>query len=404
MKKGAVAGILMICAGLALFAYYDRYVKPENEARELNVEGRMILERGTTESLNQAISVFTRVVAKYPDTEAADEAYYLIALGYEKLGLNRLAYIKYIYLLKNNPQLGSGLKTEIRTRIARLNILKSQTEEGTHQLMNALADTDNPDMRSRIYSELGHSSLKSAEYARAKRMFDIALRENGHNEEAIIGKARAFKHLGEDSKAYDLYEYFLKYYGSFSRYEKDVKASYLNQIYQSGISSFKKGAYYASIEFFKRMIGYFPGDKKTENGLYWIGENFFALKKYESAISYFNRVLSNSYFHKDEDARIKCGYSYFLADRFDLAAREFQTYLRDYPGGKHADTARKWKEMSTKEILYRIEDGMADSGETEEDKSIDDSDYGEEPVSSQTDGVSGENISVDSGYENVAEL
>ena len=82
---------------------------------------------------------------------------------------------------------------------------------------------------------------------------------------------------------------------------------------------------------------------------------FFGLKKYESALSYFNRVLANNVSTKDEDARIKKGYSYFMVKKFDLAAREFQKYLEQYPHGRHNETAKKWKEMSTKEILYRIE-------------------------------------------------
>jgi hypothetical protein len=57
---------------------------------------------------------------------------------------------------------------------------------------------------------------------------------------------------------------------------------------------------------------------------------------------------------KDEDARIKKGYAYFLMKKFDLAAHEFQVYINSYPRGKYLDTAEKWKSMSTQELLYRI--------------------------------------------------
>ena len=39
---------------------------------------------------------------------------------------------------------------------------------------------------------------------------------------------------------------------------------------------------------------------------------------------------------------------------FDLAAREFQIYINNYPRGRFIDTARKWKGMSTQEMLYRL--------------------------------------------------
>ncbi len=102
---------------------------------------------------------------------------------------------------------------------------------------------------------------------------------------ALLGKARSFKRLGESDKAYDLYDYFLKYYGDFSLFSKDVRNAYYEQLYDSGYSSFKKGQYWQAISFFKRLIRAFPGYKKTENAMYWIGESYFNLKQYESAIS-----------------------------------------------------------------------------------------------------------------------
>ena len=160
--------------------------------------------------------------------------------------------------------------------------------------------------------------------------------------------------MGHDNDAYDLYEYFIKYYGAISQYTEDVKRSYKQQAYASGLHAFRKGSYYEAISFFNRVLRNFPYDKISENALYWTGESYFAIKKFNTAISYFSRALTNSYYHKDQDAQIKKGYAYFLGKRFDLAAREFQTYLRNYPSGRHASIAKEWKRMSSKELLYRI--------------------------------------------------
>jgi hypothetical protein len=62
-------------------------------------------------------------------------------------------------------------------------------------------------------------------------------------------------------------------------------------------------------------------------------------------------VLSNGFYHKDQDAQIKKGYAYFSTKRFDLAAREFQNYLRQNPNGRYAPIAREWSQMSTRELL-----------------------------------------------------
>lgn len=353
MKHWILVGILFIFFGVALIVYYDSFVKPEREARELLVEGKMSFERGSKESLNKAIDTFTKVVARYPKTDSALDAYYHIAQSYEKLNLNRLAYLKYVYILKSGEDIPAEMLDEIKARIARLKILKRYDEEGIHQLMTALNYSDNKDFRSRVYTELGHTYLKRGEVDRSGRMFDLAIAENGNNEEAIIGKARVYKRMGQDMRAYDLYDHFLKYYANFSNYTDDVNNAYMKQLYESGINNYRRGRYFPAIEFFQRYLQNFPHTDRSENALYWIGESYFSLKRYDSAITYFRRVLSNNYYHKDQDARIKIGYSYFLAKNFDLAAREFQLYIDTYPNGQHINRAKEWKEMSTKELLYK---------------------------------------------------
>jgi TolA-binding protein len=340
-------------------------VRPEKEAREYLVEGQIAYERGTKESLNNSINILSKVIARYPSTSSADEAYYYIGQSYEKLGLNRLAYLKYVYILKTGTDVSPELKKEINARIARLTIMKRYTEEGINQLLGMLNLSDDHDYRSRIYTELGHAYLKMGQYRKSKRMFDIALTENGTNEEAILGKARALKRIGYANKAYDLYEYFLKYYGNFSHFTRDTRNAYLRQVYSSGYSSYRKGRYYPAISFLKRLLRYFPHSRKSEDALYWIGESYYSLQKYEEANRYFNRVLSNSLHHRNQQARMKRGYSYFMAKRFDLAAREFQIYMNDYPQGKYFKTAKKWNTMSAREIMYRIKD-EGKSGDIEE--------------------------------------
>jgi len=205
-------------------------------------------------------------------------------------------------------------------------------------------------------------------------MFDIALHENGGNEEALLGKARAFMHMGQDNQAYDLYEYFLRYYGAISQYSKDVRNSYRDQAYRSGLRAYRGGNHWNAISYFNRVLRNFPYDSKAENALYWTGESYFAMNRFDKALGYFNRVLSNGHYQKDQDAQIKKGYAYFSIRKFDLAAREFQRYLSTYPGGRYAHVARQWKNMSTKELLYRIEAQRLPSVQNREERSPDSED------------------------------
>ncbi len=409
MKKLIAVGIIFIFLGIGLFAYYDSFVKPEKEAKELIVEAKMSFERNDKESINKAIDIFTKIIAKYPGTNTSLEAYYYIAESYEKLNLNRLAYLKYIYLLKGNQKLPADMEKEINARIARLKIMKRYDEEGIHSLMNLLNYSDNKDFRSRIYTELGHTFLKTGEFQKSKRMFDLALSENGNNEEAILGKARTYKRMGQDGQAYELYDHFLKYYSNFSNYTSDVTSSYTKQLYESGIVNYRRGRYYPAITYFKKYITQFPGNSKTENSLYWIGESYFALKQYDSAISYLKRVLANDYYHKDQDAYIKIGYSYFMAKNYDLASREFQLYLDNYPNGKYVERAKQWKEMSTKEMMYKYKksdkldtDVEDDSTEGNENESSDQGYMNENSKTVKTELNIKEDI--DDEEENVAEI
>lgn len=411
MKQGIILGAILIAVGIGLFAYYDHYVRYEREATELLTEGKLIYERGSREAINDSINIFSKIIARYPGTKAESEAYFYIAQSYEKLNLNRLAYLKYIYIMKSNGSVDPAIAQEIKARIARLKVMKRYTEEGIHQLLALLNYSENREFRSRVYTELGHTYLQMRELEKSKRMFDIALTENGDNEEAILGKARAYKRLGYDDLAYNTYEYYFKYYGNFSNYADDVKNAYVQQVYRSGHENFRAGRYTQAISYFRRLLDHFPDSDRAESCLYWIGQSYFSLHKYGTAIGYFDRTLGNFDAGKDEDARIRKGYAYFLLKKYDLAAREFQIYLNNYPHGRYSDTARKWKSMSTQEMLYRIQNRMIpdDEGEASpKDDSKEGSGGGNVTQDTSTMPTTGRVVRhgqyEDSEYENVGEL
>jgi len=369
MKKKFFLGILSITLGLGLYVYYDQFVKPEKEAQRLLTEAKIIFERGTEEAINKSISILSKAVAKYPETKAATEAYSFIGQGYEKLGLKRLAFLKYNYILKTNKNIPENIEHDLKANLAKLKIKKNQLNEGLDQLYSLLNTSNDKIFRSRIYGELGHTYLKIKKYKKAKEMFDIALNENATNEEAILGKARALKRMGYANKAYDLYDYFLKYYGDFSHFTKDIKNSYANQLYQSGYESTKKKNYYQAISFFKRFLNKFPNSWKKENSLYWLGECYYGLGKYDKAIRTFDQVFNNNLKHKDEDATIKKGLSFYKLKKYALAVKIFNNYLNKYPKGKHTNFATKWNQISENKIIDQVmEDQLPNFNEEEEEK------------------------------------
>ncbi len=359
MNWRLLTGIMLITLGIGLFLYYDYTVRPEREARQMLAEAKMIYERGDESNdrntITQSIRLFEQLISRYPETRSVHEANYYIGKSYEKLNLYRLAYLRYSYILRNETRAPKQLQKDALVRLAHINVMKQYSEEGVHQLYSLLNHSDNREFRSRVYSELGHTFLRTRQFDVARRMFDISLQEQGGNEEALLGKARACKHMGLDNETYNLYDHFLRYYGAVSQYSGDVRNAYREQAYRSGLAAFRQGQYGNAISYFGRILRNFPYDRQAENALYWTGESYFALRQYDRAIGYFDRVLSNGFYNKDQDAQIKKGYAFFSTKRFDLAAREFQNYLRHNPNGRYAPVAREWSQMSTRELLDRIE-------------------------------------------------
>lgn len=387
----AAMGLVFILSGIGIYAYYDTLVKPEKEAKELLIQGKVAFEKAHArkDEISNALDKLSKVIAKYPTTEAAVEAYFYIGYGYEKLGLKRLAYLKYVYALKNNAKRSrsifnqvrnsdadyDAIDGEIRARIAKLTLSKNYSTEGIHQLMDIIGTSSSKNFRSRGYAEIGHTYLKNGSTSKARSMFDIALREDGDNEDALLGKAGALYKLGRFNSAFSTYEYYFRYYSDYSPYYKDVKNSYIRKVFWRGESNFKRKKYRTAISYFNRLLRTFPNTSKTERAKYLIAESYLGMKKYKTAIKHYDTVLLNSDNKNDQEALFKKGYTYFMAKRYDLAAREFQKYIDAYPGGRYISRAKKWKEEAKKEILYRIQmrkvpDMDYDIDELEEDEGI----------------------------------
>jgi outer membrane protein assembly factor BamD (BamD/ComL family) len=375
-------GVACVILGGSVFAVYNIVIKPEREAKAILTESALIMEKGDKDSLSRTINTLRTIFVKYPETKAAPEAYFMTAQAYERLGLYRIAYIKYGYLLRKPLSIKTSdrIKNEAAVHMNKIKILRSYSEEGIHNLYGMLGAAQNTDLRSKIYAELGQAYLRGGDTRRARNSFDIAMQENSSNEEAIIGKARTLKRSGLDDEAFLLYDYFIKYFGAVSPYTNDVRRTYMHELYSSGLRSYRAGGYYKAIDYFNRYLSRFGDSRLSENSYYWAGESYYSLRNYGNAVRYFDRVLTNGYYHKDEDARIKKGFSLFMLKRYDLAAKEFVKYLKDFPRGRFADDARRWHDMSTQEIQPkdqvipqpRKEDLDRDEDRIEENKSTED--------------------------------
>ena len=353
--KTLIIGAFLVILGIGGFTVYEYKIKPEIEAGKLYREAVIVAQRCDRTSYNKAIDMHVKIMAQYPKSSYSFKSYLSISELYEKIGLYRLAYINYNYLIKTYPKRvdSAGLRHDIISRIAVLKLRQNRTDEGLNQLYSILNETSEKELRARIYSEIGYDSLKKSNMNKSLDSFNLALGENSENEEAVLGKARTLIRLGKYEEAFELYDVFLKFKGEFSPYAQDVRKAYLSQLYDCSLSYFRSGKYSSSVAASRRLLANFPQSKLSENSYYWAGEGYYALGNYKNAVAFFTKALSNSYYHKDEDSLIKRGHSYFSMKSYLSAVKDYDRYMEQYRNGKYFSIASKWKEQALAEISQK---------------------------------------------------
>lgn len=99
--------------------------------------------------------------------------------------------------------------------------------------------------------------------------------------------------------------------------------------YKNALAAYNKRKYEESIVMFEDFLAQYPSETLTPNAYYWIGENYYAGKKWSSALENFIHV--RDYYpthHKAADAMLKIGMCYYNMEMKDQAREEF-TKLKD---------------------------------------------------------------------------
>lgn len=99
--------------------------------------------------------------------------------------------------------------------------------------------------------------------------------------------------------------------------------------YKNALAAYNKRKYEESIVMFEDFLAQYPNETLTPNAYYWIGENYYAGKKWSSALENFIHV--RDYYpthHKAADAMLKIGMCYYNMEMKDQAREEF-TKLKD---------------------------------------------------------------------------
>ena len=98
-----------------------------------------------------------------------------------------------------------------------------------------------------------------------------------------------------------------------------------------------------AIKEFQSIINRYPNSKLTENCRYWIAQSYYGMRNYPAAIEVFKAVIEDTRFsHKNDDASIMLGISYYLTGNVTEALIEFQKFLINYPDSEYRDKVNYW--------------------------------------------------------------
>ncbi len=114
------------------------------------------------------------------------------------------------------------------------------------------------------------------------------------------------------------------------------------QAYDAAYLEITRRSYDLAVTGFREFIKKYPGSSLADNAQYWIGESFYAQKKYQDAAREFDKVISG-YPNQDKvpAAMLKAGLCYQDLGNKAKAKQVWQALLKQYPKSQEALLAKE---------------------------------------------------------------
>jgi TolA-binding protein len=91
---------------------------------------------------------------------------------------------------------------------------------------------------------------------------------------------------------------------------------------------------------YRSLIEKEPQNKLASNCQYWIGECFYGLKQYDTALAEFQKVFTHPSAPKADAAQLKIAYCYKQLKKYNEAREELNRLLSSYPSSEFVPRAR----------------------------------------------------------------
>jgi tol-pal system protein YbgF len=111
--------------------------------------------------------------------------------------------------------------------------------------------------------------------------------------------------------------------------------------YQNGLKLFNARNFDQAILSFSNLLNEFPKGKYCNDANFWIGESYYTLSNYSSAVSFYQKVIDAGNSSKADDAQYKIGLAYLKMGQQGLAKDALKMLVQRYPGSEYVQRAEK---------------------------------------------------------------
>ncbi len=126
--------------------------------------------------------------------------------------------------------------------------------------------------------------------------------------------------------------------------EKPIPASM--STYEDALKAFKSRKYDNAMKGFKAIIDGGANDDLTNRAKYWLGETYFAKRKYKEAMPLFQEVLRSKKSEKKADAQFMIAQTYERLGSKIKAKAAYEKVVKNYPMSKNVRRAKeRWAKL-----------------------------------------------------------
>ncbi len=255
------------------------------------------------------------------------------------------------YALNNAPRRDTRQKEEIEYPFSGDEIALDDifnTEEGgkTSQSQESISEDEALDLLFQAAEEESSSGAIDDLFSESKGTNKSSveneiddLRDKINERDRIISELRQKVNKNE--------EYISKISGQGVSTKSDTYSNYVDNgnftaAYKSALQLFYNREYTQAINQFQNLLNSNPNNKLASNCQYWIGECYHALGDYNQALKAFKAVLNFSNSYKFDDALIMNGVTYLKIGEVELAKKNFQQLVQNYPDSEYAPKAMRY--------------------------------------------------------------